>query len=406
VDRRAWLAEVMRRKLERFDVLYAPVYDGGWGRIGKSHAAYVDRVVQSVQPDGVILDAACGTGRFFSMILGSGRDVVGADWSEGMLEQAKFPDVVTERRQLQSLGFAHGFDAVICVDALENLPPEDWPIAMNALRRAAKPSAPVYITVELADDDNDLRAAYDAARAKSWPIVPGELAEDDGYHHYPERSAVRGWLAETGLAVIEQTDGDGYWHLLCRANPLETARPARRTRSGHVPWHAVGGAAGCGRRFGWAGKSTFARDLGRRTGIRVIHLDCYYWKPGWVETPADEWCAVQAELTAAESWIIDGNYGGTFDVRFSRADTVIVLALSRQHCLSRVLWRALRYRGRAVQADACPERFDLTFFRWVWRYPVDSRPRLDAALERHTDTVRLIELTSPKQVRAFLRAHR
>jgi adenylate kinase family enzyme len=138
----------------------------------------------------------------------------------------------------------------------------------------------------------------------------------------------------------------------------------------------------------------------------VIHLDCYYWKPGWVETPADEWCAVQAELTAAESWIIDGNYGGTFDVRFSRADTVIVLALSRQHCLSRVLWRALRYRGRAVQADACPERFDLTFFRWVWRYPVDSRPRLDAALERHTDTVRLIELTSPKQVRAFLRAHR
>lgn len=30
-------------------------------------------------------------------------------------------------------------------------------------------------------------------------------------------------------------------------------------------------------------------------------------------------------LTAGESWIIDGNYGGTFDLRFSRADTVIVL---------------------------------------------------------------------------------
>lgn len=79
----------------------------------------------------------------------------------------------------------------------------------------------------------------------------------------------------------------------------------------------------------------------------------------------------------------DGSYGGTFDLRFDRAGTIIVLALSRWHRTSRVLKRALRDRGRDFQADGCPERFDLAFFWWVWRHPADSRPRLDAAIDRH-----------------------
>ncbi len=78
---------------------------------------------------------------------------------------------------------------------------------------------------------------------------------------------------------------------------------------------------------GGAGKSTLAREIGQRTGIPVIHLDQHFWKPGWVETPAEEWRAMQNDLLAADCWIVDGNYGGTFDVRFARADTVVVLAV-------------------------------------------------------------------------------
>jgi ubiquinone/menaquinone biosynthesis C-methylase UbiE len=215
----------MRRKAERFDVMYAPVYDESWGRIGESHAFYVTRVIQSLHPGDVILDAACGSGRFFSMILDAGRRVLGVDWSPGMLERcrAKFPDAATEQRHLQHLGFDRAFDGVICVDALENLPPEDWPAALGALQGAAKPMALVYVTVELAEHDNDLGAAYDAARGKGWPVVPGELAEDDGYHYYPERAAVRTWLDEARLEVVEQSDGEGYSHLLCRAGPQDNS---------------------------------------------------------------------------------------------------------------------------------------------------------------------------------------
>ncbi len=153
---------------------------------------------------------------------------------------------------------------------------------------------------------------------------------------------------------------------------------------------------------GGAGKSTFARELGQRTGIAVIHLDQHYWKPGRVETPREEWRGVQNSLLAGDSWIVDGNYGGTFDVRFARADTVIVLAPSRLRCLIGALRRTFRYYGRDVQAAGCPERVDVSFLRWIWRYPRDSRPRLDAALARQRVGLRVIELNSPGQVEGFL----
>jgi len=84
---------------------------------------------------------------------------------------------------------------------------------------------------------------------------------------------------------------------------------------------------------GGAGKSTFARALGGVTGLPVVHLDEHYWRPGWVEPSKTEWSAIQTDLVSRDRWIMDGNYGGTFDVRFARADTVIVLSLPRAACL-------------------------------------------------------------------------
>lgn len=156
---------------------------------------------------------------------------------------------------------------------------------------------------------------------------------------------------------------------------------------------------------GGAGKTTFSDELGRRTGLPVVHLDRHYWRPGWVAAPTSEWRALQRGLVADDAWIIDGNYGSTFDLRLARADTVIVLALPRWRCTARALRRSLAHWGRAVQADGCPERIDLSFLHWVWRYPLDSRPRLDAAIAAHPG-LDVIELRSPSAARAWLEARR
>jgi adenylate kinase family enzyme len=178
-----------------------------------------------------------------------------------------------------------------------------------------------------------------------------------------------------------------------RPRAVARGRPARHDRP--VMRVAVVGSPG-------AGKTTFAVELGRRTGLPVIHLDRQYWQPGWIETPAEAWRTRQRELLAGDAWIVDGNYGATLDVRFARADTVIVLAPPRLLCVVRALRRSLRHHGRAVQAPGCPERLNLEFLLWVWRFPRDSRPRLDAALDAHRDGLRIVELTSPRAIAAFL----
>lgn len=152
---------------------------------------------------------------------------------------------------------------------------------------------------------------------------------------------------------------------------------------------------------GGAGKSTFSRELGRRTGLPVVHLDRHYWKPGWVETPRAEWSECQAALFAEDRWIADGNYGGTFDERFSRADTVVILDRPRVQCLAAALRRTALNLGREVQAEGCPERFQLSFYRWIWHYERDSRPRLEAALGRHRH-LDVVVLRSRRQMEAFL----
>ena len=73
---------------------------------------------------------------------------------------------------------------------------------------------------------------------------------------------------------------------------------------------------------GGAGKSTFAARLSRKYGLPLIHLDALYWQPGWVEPGKAEWLERVAQVVAQDRWVMDGNYGGSLDLRLPRADTI------------------------------------------------------------------------------------
>jgi SAM-dependent methyltransferase len=220
VNRQTWLSE-RRAQAERSYTANAPTYDE---REPSSpvHAALLARIIASVDVGGTILDAPCGTGRYMDAILGAGRRVVGIDQSAGMLEQARLshPDVPVEHACLQELAFHDAFDAAICIDAMEYVPPEDWPVVLGNLRRAVRLGGLVYLTVEEIDRSEVDRAYADAVEA-GLPVVPGEHhRRGGGYHFYPTRDQVAAWLAEVQLEIVAQDTSPGtnyaYWHLLTR----------------------------------------------------------------------------------------------------------------------------------------------------------------------------------------------
>ncbi|MGZ8457629.1 MAG: hypothetical protein ACXWZ4_13600, partial [Gemmatirosa sp.] len=109
-------------------------------------------------------------------------------------------------------------------------------------------------------------------------------------------------------------------------------------------------------------------------------------------------------LVAGPAWVMDGNYGGTLDLRLAASDAVVFLDLPRVVCLTRVLGRALRYRGRSRpdMAPGCPERLSWEFVRWVWEYPTRRRPDVLRRLAALAPTTRVVVLRSPRAVDAWL----
>ncbi|HEX6262918.1 MAG TPA: methyltransferase domain-containing protein [Actinomycetota bacterium] len=224
VDRATWIVELRRVNEEEEDVL-APTYDERWGEIDETHRAFVERFLSMVPPAGRVLDAACGTGKYLGMVLESGRSVLGVDHAGACLVEAKakHPGAETERHDLQDLAYREAFDGVMCVDAMEMIPPEDWPDVLRRFRRAIAGRGPLYLTVEIAPPE-EVRAGTEEGRRRGLPLADGEVIwEEYGYHHYPSLDRVRTWLREAGFAIEDEEEqpledeGFAYHHVLARA---------------------------------------------------------------------------------------------------------------------------------------------------------------------------------------------
>jgi adenylate kinase family enzyme len=153
-----------------------------------------------------------------------------------------------------------------------------------------------------------------------------------------------------------------------------------------------------------SGKSTFSRRLGELIGLPVIHLDRHFWRPGWVEPPKDVWRTQVEDLLKGDRWIIDGNYGGTMELRLAQCDTAIFLDFPRHICTWRVIKRVFQNYGRSRPdiGPGCHEKIDVSFIKWTWNYPTRSRPRVVKRLDDVSDRVKITTLTSDRDVENYL----
>lgn len=154
-----------------------------------------------------------------------------------------------------------------------------------------------------------------------------------------------------------------------------------------------------------AGKSTMARIINAELGLPIIHLDQHYWKPKWIESSKEEWEAKVNELIKGDEWIMDGNYGGTLNIRMSRADTIIFMNASTWTCLYRVTRRIFKYWGkvRPDMTQDCVERFDLAFFHYVLVYNLVRRKDILKKIKSAGKGKKIIISKSPKHIKEMIK---
>jgi adenylate kinase family enzyme len=160
-----------------------------------------------------------------------------------------------------------------------------------------------------------------------------------------------------------------------------------------------------------SGKSTFARALGARTGLPVIHLDVLYWDPGWTRPSDDEWRERQRSLLSGDTWIVEGNYKETLPLRLERADTIIFLDTPWWVCASRAFLRGLR-RPHGEMPQGCPDSFHRRLRdEWggvgrIWRNRHSDPRYVRSEIVRHGSSTSVHVLRSRREAMAFFDAIR
>ena len=248
MERAKWLKKV-RAQTEALYDHGAPAFWVKWGLSpDQMHREFIEKFLRRFDGPSDILDAACGAGLYDGMLYEAGHRVFGIDQSGGVLARAQehypqehFPGLRYAKIGLQEMDFQTVYDGIICMDAMEHICTEEWPVILANFHKALRPGVVLYVTVDAQKLDEDGKA-YERAKLMGLPVVFGEVVDEleaayaeamalealelntlscerldhTVYHFHPPMEQVRLWYDQAGLAIEEEGTGDDYVHVLAR----------------------------------------------------------------------------------------------------------------------------------------------------------------------------------------------
>ncbi|UKY49898.1 topology modulation protein [Streptomyces inhibens] len=153
---------------------------------------------------------------------------------------------------------------------------------------------------------------------------------------------------------------------------------------------------------GGSGKSDLARKLAKILDAPVTHLDSAFYDDEWNALPMEKFAEVQRGLVAQPTWIIDGNYNSTLQIRLEACDTVVLMDVSTPAALWGIFSRQIRH-GAGHKGNGVHNRITWGVIKYVATYRRKMRPRVMTKIEEfaagHTEVVLL---TSRRHTRRWL----
>lgn len=132
-----------------------------------------------------------------------------------------------------------------------------------------------------------------------------------------------------------------------------------------------------------SGKSTFSKELHKRIGIPLFHLDMMFWNADKTTVEKSVFIERLTKTVQKNEWIIDGNYASTMELRMQECDTVIFLDYPLEVCLAGIKERCGKARSDMPWIES--DEADTEFIEFIKNYNSQSRPQVMELLDRYSD---------------------
>ena len=122
-----------------------------------------------------------------------------------------------------------------------------------------------------------------------------------------------------------------------------------------------------------SGKSTLSKQLHKITGIPLHHLDMMYWNADKTTVEKAVFHKRLSDTLEMGSWIIDGNYMSTMELRLAACDTVIFLDYPSDVCIEGIKERRGKPRSDMPWVE---NEEDAEFTEFVKNFSSEQRPKV------------------------------
>ena len=151
-----------------------------------------------------------------------------------------------------------------------------------------------------------------------------------------------------------------------------------------------------------SGKTTFAEKLHKHTHLPLYHLDAIWHKPDKTHIPREEFDKRITEIFSESSWIIDGNYKRTIEMRLKECDTVFLFDLPTEVCLQGATERIGKGRYDLPWIET---ELDEEFKRFIEEFPNTTLPYIYELIDKYKDGKQVVVFKSRKEAESYLKTY-
>jgi len=132
------------------------------------------------------------------------------------------------------------------------------------------------------------------------------------------------------------------------------------------------------------GKSTLAKNLGKKLNLPIYHIDGIHHLENWVVRDKTERDKIILEKVNEPKWVIDGTYRDTLKIRVERSDMVIYLDYSSIAKLKGIFSRYFKIRGKErPEIPGCKEKMNWAFIKFTLKWNKEKRSAVYKILENN-----------------------